>query len=151
MNNLFTDSGLPDWKPVGRSFRSLVYADRILAVLGGIVFGVFYSTSVVIVPAYFLSWYLSSTTTWMEASHYMAIISFVFLQAIMAYLREAYFYDSFAIYVFLGGLFILFLLFVNTVALAYMLKEGYFVHDMYQIVVVVVLQTVEGLLAMQCA
>lgn len=154
MNSIFKDEGFPDWKPVGKSkfFRPLIYADRMLAVVGGIVFGTLYAGCAIIIPTYLFLWICGyNTIAWLDASPFLAVASFICLQCLMAYLREAHFYDSFAIYVFLGGLLMLFLLVVQTVALVSMLYRETIFFDKYQILVAVVLQIVEGFIAMQCA
>ena len=119
-DNLWLESGYPDWKPVGKRNRHLIFLDRMMAIPGSLVFTVLYLSSIVVIPSYFILWFaFHSNPLWSLAGIYLGLVSFVSFQSIAAYLRQSYFYDSYGVYEILGFLFFLFLMIVTNNGLRY--------------------------------
>ena len=119
--DIYLESGLPNWKPVGKWNRYIIFVDRHIAVFGGYVFTLLYSTSIFIVPLYFFAWYMyCDTSIWAVSAMYLCIISSLAFQCLMSYLREVHFYDSYGVYAYFGACFSAFLITVIVVSLSYM-------------------------------
>jgi hypothetical protein len=109
------------WRPVGKWNRHLVIIDRFFAIVGAIIFTLLFSLSYVIIPGYLLLWFaFAGSRIWSDAALYIAILSATALQCLLAYLREAYFYDSYATYAALGMMLSAFLIGVTTVSMSHM-------------------------------
>ena len=86
-------------------FRHVVYLDRMLACIGEIIFGICFSSGIFLVPAFIFILFYFDQSSLLSFAPYGAYISFISAQLIMAYLREAFFYDSFSVYAFFGFIF----------------------------------------------
>jgi hypothetical protein len=112
-------TGYDLWKPMGNRNCYMIYADRILALVGSSLFTFCQSFGIVLVPAYLFSWYWMSVAAWKQSVLYMLVISFTSCQCILAYLRQGYFYDAYGTYAFLGGIFALFFITIGAISMAY--------------------------------
>ena len=108
---------LGQWKPAGGYHPAVVYADRTLGILGSFVFLILMSTGFILVPSIYILVYIFINPS---NAMYLLVITVLCSQSIMAYLREGYFYDSFATYAFIGGICGLFLISLSTIALLHL-------------------------------
>ncbi len=112
------------WKSMRGRNRYFVIADRLIAYPGGLIFSLLMNISYILVPTYILVWYIyRDTFFWSNSAIAICAISVLCSQSIMAYLREAYFYDSAPTYVFIGGMLCLFLIAVCSSSMIYIHKS----------------------------
>lgn len=123
--SLFTcqeDDHRRGWKPAGILWndypilRFLLISDRCVAVVGGYVFGMLYSFGFCLVPLILMFVYSISEDQRRHVSPYLFSLSLTANQSVLAFLRQTYFYDSYASWAFIGGFISLFLVTITAIS-----------------------------------